>query len=564
MKRSKLDDVLESIFEDQGPQGLVESLSFLFGAFSITKDGIVVGANQAFCELLGYELEELLEKPLIELVVEDQQDCLNKIFSSKSHQPHQSHELALNSKNGQLKYTRVSPKRFIVRGETYRFTEFVDITETFHAQRKLQESEERFKAIFQHAAIGFVRASLKGEWQELNQKVCDFLGYSEEELRKLSFAEVTYPDDHTLDIKLINELKAGTRKSYSLEKRYIRKDGKIVWGQLTVSLIRDKNDNPEYYVLFIEDIGAQKKLNDKLKTSDLIVSASSDMLAVLDENCTYIAVNHAHARAFNRSPSELVGVPASEILDKEIYDSLVNMRKHKLESGEEVKFNSWYNYPGTGRQYMNVAYSPIFDKAGTYKGFAVSARNITDLKIAEMEMRELNEKLERLSFIDGLTRITNRRMFDESLDSEWNRAVRTDTSISFVMIDIDFFKHYNDHYGHLQGDECLVKIAQTLKTVASRSLDIVARFGGEEFALLIPSSNIKQAYQLAERCRREIINLQIPHATTEVEGLNIVSISAGVSSMTPTIKSSAFTLIDIADKRLYKAKEAGRNCVVFE
>ncbi|MGJ8688297.1 MAG: diguanylate cyclase [Gammaproteobacteria bacterium] len=561
MERSKLDAVLESIFEDQGPQGLVESLSFLFGAFAVTKNGIILGANQVFCDLLDYKLDELLDKSAITMVAEDQQDFLRNIFNSNSHQ---SYELALKSKNGELKYTRVSPKNFTVRGEVYRLAEFVDFTDTFHAQRELQESEERFKAIFKHAAIGFVRASIKGEWQELNQKICDLLGYTETELRQLSFAQVTHPDDHTLDAELINELRTGSKKTYRIEKRYLRKDGSILWGRLTVSLIRDKNDKPEYYVLFIEDIGEQKQLNDKLKTSDLIVSASSDMLAVLDEQCCYIAVNQAYAAAFNKTPSELVGISAGVVLEKEIFDTLVNIRKVQLQNGEEVKYNAWFNYPNGGRQYMNVAYSPILDETATFKGFAVSARNITDLKIAEIEMRELNEKLERYSFIDGLTRITNRRMFDEHLDNEWNRALRTDSPISFIMIDIDFFKNYNDHYGHLQGDECLVKIAQTLKTVGSRSSDIVARFGGEEFALLVPNANVKQACQLAERCRREIINLQIPHATTEVEGLSVVSVSIGVSSMTPTMKSSAFTLIDIADKRLYKAKHQGRNCIVYE
>lgn len=561
MERSKLDDVLESIVEDQGPQGLAENLSFLFGAFAVTKDGIVLGANQVFCDLLDYDLDELLGKPAIDVVAEDQRDFLSNIFSTDSHQPY---ELSLQSKNGQLKHTRVSPKSFVVRGEVYRLAEFLDFTETFHAQNKLQESEERFKAIFHHAAIGFVRASLKGEWEELNPKICEFLGYSEQELRKLSFADVIHPDDRQLDIPLIQELKAGSRKSYSLEKRYIRKDGSIMWGRLTVSLIRKRNGTPDFYVLFVEDITEQKQLNDKLRNSDLIVSASSDMLAVLDEHCCYIAANKAYAKAFGMSPNELIGRCASTVLEKEIYESLKNTRNKQLEKGEEVKYNSWFNYPKTGRQYMSVAYSPIMDENATYKGFAVSARNITDLKIAEMEMRELNEKLERYSFIDGLTRITNRRMFDEHLDNEWHRALRIDSALSFIMIDIDFFKNYNDHYGHLQGDDCLVKIAQTLKTVASRSSDIVARYGGEEFAILVPNANVKQACQLAERCRQAIIDLQIPHATTAVDGLNVVSVSIGVSCMTPTMKSSAFTLIDIADKRLYKAKHNGRNCVVSQ
>ena len=116
----------------------------------------------------------------------------------------------------------------------------------------------------------------------------------------------------------------------------------------------------------------------------------------------------------------------------------------------------------------------------------------------------------------------------------------------------------------MQGDECLIKIAQTLETIANRSSDVVARFGGEEFAILAPSANLQQATQLAERCRQAVIDLQIPHATTQVKGLEVVSVSIGVSCMTPTMKASAFTLIDVADKRLYKAKNQGRKCIVAE
>ena len=142
--------------------------------------------------------------------------------------------------------------------------------------------------------------------------------------------------------------------------------------------------------------------------------------------------------------------------------------------------------------------------------------------------------------------------------------MRTDSTISFIMLDIDFFKNYNDHYGHLQGDECLVKIAQTLKTVAGRSSDIVARYGGEEFAILLPSANIEQATYVAERCRKAVIDLQIPHATTQVDGIDVVSVSLGVACMVPALKSSAFTLLDIAYKRLYQAKHQGRNRTIAE
>ncbi len=561
MERSKVDKLLESIFIEEGPEGIVESMSFLYGAFVVTRNGIVLGANKAFCELLNYSLQELRGKPAKDLVVTDQQSYLAQIFASSSHSPY---DLSLQTKDGEIKHTRVSPKLFTVRGEQYRLAEFVDFTNSVNTQRTLLESEAKFKIFFQHAAIGIARISLQGDWQELNPQFCSFLGYTEEQLRTKSFVDITHPQDLETDIALLTELRTGKRSSYSLDKRYIRQDDTIIWGRLTVTLIRDANDKPEFYIVFIEDIDEQKQLNVKLQTSDLIVSASSDMLAVLNADCEYIAVNQTYAHAFGMLPEELINMPVKDVFDKEFYDSLLKANQELVRNGKDVNFSAWFNFPVTGRQYMNVSYSPIKSDDSKYQGFAVSARNLTELKVAEIEMRELNEKLQRYSYLDGLTRITNRRMFDESIDNEWNRAMRADSNISFIMIDIDFFKNYNDHYGHLQGDECLIKIAQSLKTVASRSSDVVARYGGEEFAILVPSADILQAAHLAENCRQAIIDLQIPHATTEVEGLEVVSVSIGVSSMVPALKSSAFTLIDIADKRLYKAKHRGRNCTVAQ
>ncbi len=168
-----------------------------------------------------------------------------------------------------------------------------------------------------------------------------------------------------------------------------------------------------------------------------------------------------------------------------------------------------------------------------------------------------NEKLDKLSKTDPLTGIANRRFMDEVLDQEWKRAVRNNSSLSFIIVDIDCFKQFNDNYGHLKGDECLKLVTAELTREIKRSSDIVARFGGEEFAIILPETD--DALEVADNCRRAIEKLQIPHEFSK--SLNVVTISVGVSTVIPTQDMKVEKLMDSADRGLYKAKESGRNRV---
>ena len=173
------------------------------------------------------------------------------------------------------------------------------------------------------------------------------------------------------------------------------------------------------------------------------------------------------------------------------------------------------------------------------------------------ELLEVNRKLELLSRSDKLTGIANRRMLDETLDKEWLRAIRTKSSLSFILIDIDFFKQYNDNYGHVMGDECLQRVAAALNSVSRRSSDLVARYGGEEFALIL--SETDNAALVAEACRLAILDLAIPHLYSSCAEL--VTISVGVCNCKPERGIEHYMLVDSADRALYKAKKIGRNQV---
>lgn len=189
----------------------------------------------------------------------------------------------------------------------------------------------------------------------------------------------------------------------------------------------------------------------------------------------------------------------------------------------------------------------------------IRERAQAELRIVRDDLERMNGELAALALQDSLTGLANRRRFDAALDEEYSRAMRNETQLALVILDVDHFKKYNDHYGHPQGDECLKKISQTLKAASTRPGDLVARYGGEEFAILLPGTSIAGAGAVAERVRLAIQAMNIEHA--ENSG-GVVTISAGVTSMIPSRKfNSPPDLIQTADQALYEAKESGRNRV---
>ncbi len=176
-----------------------------------------------------------------------------------------------------------------------------------------------------------------------------------------------------------------------------------------------------------------------------------------------------------------------------------------------------------------------------------------------MRLRELNSRLEHLSSIDVLTGISNRRSFEENIKAEWKRAIRSKTTISLIMIDIDHFKEYNDYYGHQAGDKCLEKVAKAIVASIQRPADLVARYGGEEFVAVLPESDRDGAVFIAEKIRNKVESLKIRHEHSSVS--SYVTVSLGTATMLPQTQDSVEELIYLADRALFRAKYNGRNNV---
>ena len=183
--------------------------------------------------------------------------------------------------------------------------------------------------------------------------------------------------------------------------------------------------------------------------------------------------------------------------------------------------------------------------------------DISERKKTEEQLLALQRQLEEYSYKDGLTGINNRRMFDSIMDIEWGNAQRTRRPLSLILLDIDYFKQFNDHYGHIRGDDCLKRIGQALQGAAARPRDCVARFGGEEFVLVLPETDGESAQKIAKHCRKLVRKEQISHEQSNVAQL--VTVSLGVGTIIPQAHDTPLAFIEAVDRLLYQAKQQGRD-----
>ena len=206
--------------------------------------------------------------------------------------------------------------------------------------------------------------------------------------------------------------------------------------------------------------------------------------------------------------------------------------------------------------YITKPFNPVIVRArvGTHLELREARRKL------ERQNRELQDKsdlLEEIVNLDSLTGISNRRHFDQVLEVEWSRAMRNNVTLSLLVADIDYFKKFNDRYGHVEGDKCLRSVAQCLSSLLQRPTDMAARYGGEEFVAILPDTDMKGAAQLAENWRAGVAQLRIPHDVSSVA--DHVTISVGYASITPAREQNSYFLVGVADEMLYQSKEKGRN-----
>jgi len=305
-----------------------------------------------------------------------------------------------------------------------------------------------------------------------------------------------------------------------------------------------------------------------LQLSARVLGLAKLGLIVLDANQQIVM--------WNQWMSSHSGLSAHRVLGQDLFDLFGELRGHRLEQAVLSAMQS--NLPQTLSPSLSPSTFPLYP-TGTWGGErmeqAVSVTPFTEGKERyclievsdisttlgrERQLRGQAEALRAQSYIDGLTGIANRRHFDVALDRELRRALRNDGQLSLLLMDIDSFKAYNDHFGHQQGDACLGMVAEAFASMLQRPADLAARYGGEEFAAVLPDTSSEQAAQHAEAIRAKIASLGITHAPAATRPH--VTMSIGVATFDKDRLCDAAAMLAAADSCLYAAKHAGRDCVI--
>ncbi len=498
----------------------------------------VLRANPAVCRYVGYPEEELKGRSVTILVhPDDIQRVLEYHRKRLKGEPSpSSYEIRYVTRSGKVRWCSVVPilnpklKHMVII--------LTDIT-------KKRETEKLFEDIFYKAPIG-IYLSQEGLYKLVNPCVVRELGYSQEELRRMNPMDPVHPEDKSkVKVAARKMLKGENVPPY--EFRAVRKDGSTFWcmGTVAPTSYRGKRAVLGYLV----DIDEQKKLQNQLylekRRAEALIQNAPFIVLGLGENSKILL--------FNQFAEKLTGYRKEEVLGKRWIDIFIP------EDLRDKLYSVW-NEVVESKAELHEYENPIVTKSGETRLIKWRNTVITEgdrflmvLSIGEdiTEKRKFEEELYRLSITDPLTGAYNRRYFIRRIEEEVERVKRGGKSFSLIMMDLDHFKEVNDTYGHKIGDEVLRQLVNTVKE-RLRKIDLFARWGGEEFLILLPNTPLENAKHLAEEIRRRIEELSFPMDIKITASFGVTEYRDG---------DSPDSLISRADDLMYKAKRLGRNRV---
>ena len=404
-----------------------------------------------------------------------------------------------------------------------------------------------FETAFSDAPIGMGLLAPDGRWIQVNAAACAIVGRTEAELLAGSFREISHPDDRDIDRAQIKMLVAGEISGYQIERRYLTPAGEVVWGLVSVTLVRDATGAPRHFICQLQDISERKRAQRQLQEAEAEARAERDharaIISAMGEG--YALTMDGEIKAVNEALCSLTGFPASELVGaREPYPFWPpESTDERLEARDRGSHEVALLRADGERFEAEVTSRPARVQDGRAIGFVNTIRDVS------VQMRHQRE-LERLARTDSLTQLANRHVLQDALEREAARRGDGRTQLALVLLDLDHFKEVNDGFGHPAGDRVLVEVARRLERTV-RGGEVLARVGGEEFAWLLPSLSAEEAVSAADRARSAIAARPFGRAGT-------LTMSAGVG-LVPT-PCDGDVLYRMADRALYEAKQRGRNC----
>jgi len=374
--------------------------------FEYSPDGILIAdlqnkkfhsANAVMCKELGYTPEEIIKLRVSDIHPDkDLAYVINQFERQQSGEFTLARDIPVKRKDGSVFYADVNSIVITLSGEKYLLGLFRDITERKQAEDLLRESEERFRGAFETAAIGMAVVSLDGRWVKVNTSLCNIVGYSEQELLTITDQEITHPDDLEIDRAFVKSLLAGAIPYYHIEKRYLHKQGHIIWIILSLSLVKDINGNPLYFVNLIEDITQRKKTEDDLHRSEAkyrsLVESIDDSMYLVNKDCKYLFLNGKHlSRLGPLRRDDILGKPYSEFHSAEETKEFAELVGRVFQTGKSVHYE--YKSCRDNKYFMRTL-SPVKEPKGEIIAVTVVSKDITELKTNEENREKLISELQ--------------------------------------------------------------------------------------------------------------------------------------------------------------------------
>lgn len=417
--------------------------------------------------------------------------------------------------------------------------------------KALASSEQKFRSFFELASVGVAQVDARtGRFLQLNQKYCEITGYSEEEMQQMTFRDITFPEDLGSDAQQRRDLVHGKIREFSVEKRYIRKNGQIVWLILSVSALWAAGEEVGASLAIVRDISKRKKTEEELVFAGKVFEHSIEGIVVTDAEGTILQVNKAFSKVTGYEPGEAIGKNPRILKSHHHSDEFFRTMWEEIRKEGQWSGEIW-NRRKNGEAYPEwLTINAVRNAQGNITNYVSIFHDISELKRQQ-------EALEHQAQHDALTGLPNRTLFNDRLRVALKRMDRNQKKAALLFLDVDNFKIINDGFGHTTGDKLLVELSHRLHEQL-RVSDTLARHGGDEFLILV--TEIETVEDASLVAMRLLSSLEKPFFHEGIE--YFVTSSIGIT-LAPDDGTTTEILIKNADMALYRAKNLGRNNFQF-